>query len=404
MDKLKILVVPANDGGCAYYRAWNPFTKLASMFPDAVEIKFDKNPLGIDTSSGVWQEGWEFENIKWADIVFTQNISNWGGNYTARIVGKSKEFGKFVHYDTDDLLTDLYEGHRLKQIYEEKGLVDTTKFVYNHSDLVTVTQRKFAKRIQQYCGGVLAVVKNAIDYDMESWNFTRQPPSRKRLVRIGWAGGIHHEEDVKEFAGIPHFVNQRIGAKNVEWHFFGKPPVGEKKDEWQLDVWKNYQNILLHGFKGEKNWFVHEALPTHAYGVIFAHIDLAIAPLQMNDFNDSKSEIKVAECGRYKVPLIASNVGCYDETIINGKTGYLIDPKAPKSEWVKILCRVIRDKKHRESLGENLHEVTEKYFNLNKVVEQRLQLYMDVFELQGNKVLLEKLQVLWKKASEELQV
>jgi len=38
------------------------------------------------------------------------------------------------------------------------------------------------------------------------------------------------------------------------------------------------------------------------------------------------------------------------------------------------------------------------------VVEQRLQLYMDVFELQGNKVLLEKLQVLWKKASEELQV
>ena len=70
-----------------------------------------------------------------------------------------------------------------------------------------------------------------------------------------------------------------------------------------------------------KNWNVHPALPADKYGAMYANMDIAIAPLQMNAFNDSKSEIKVAECGRYKVPLIASNVGCYDETIINGQTG-----------------------------------------------------------------------------------
>ena len=63
--------------------------------------------------------------------------------------------------------------------------------------------------------------------------------------------------------------------------------------------------------------------------------------------NDSKSEIKVAECGRYKVPLVASNVGCYDETIVNGETGYLIDPSNPQKDWVKYLTKVIRDPKHR---------------------------------------------------------
>lgn len=77
----------------------------------------------------------------------------------------------------------------------------------------------------------------------------------------------------------------------------------------------------------------------------------------------------------YKVPLIASNVGCYSETIENGKTGYLIDPDAPKSEWVKVLSKCIRSPKHVYEMGENLHSITEQYFNINTVVGYRLELY-----------------------------
>jgi glycosyltransferase involved in cell wall biosynthesis len=101
----------------------------------------------------------------------------------------------------------------------------------------------------------------------------------------------------------------------------------------------------------------------------------------MNNFNDSKSEIKVAECGRYKVPLIASDVGCYDETIINGKTGYLLSPSAPKSEWVKVLTKCIKDPAHVKEMGENLHKITEEYFDLNKVVSHRLKLYEEAMGL-----------------------
>ena len=104
----------------------------------------------------------------------------------------------------------------------------------------------------------------------------------------------------------------------------------------------------------------------------------------MNNFNDSKSEIKVAECGRYSIPLIASNVGCYDETIENGKTGYLIDAGAPPREWVRILTKVINDKRHRDEMGRNLHDVTEEYFNLNKVVGFRLELYRDAMRAKNH--------------------
>jgi len=135
------------------------------------------------------------------------------------------------------------------------------------------------------------------------------------------------------------------------------------------------------GFKKASNWSIGQALPPDRYGSMYANMELAIAPLQMNAFNDSKSEIKVAECGRYKVPLIASNVGCYDETIINGRTGFLIDPDAPKSEWIRILTKCIKNPKLVERMGENLYEVTEEYFDINKVVKHRLELYEECFKL-----------------------
>lgn len=380
MKKLKILACPANEGGCAYYRVIGPAKKLMELYPEKVEIRFNKNPLGIVESGeniGKWQPDWDFEDMKWADIVWINNISNFGGPYTLRVVGKAKEMGKFVHYDTDDLLTDLYEEHRLYKVYKDKNLTDITRECYRVADLVTVTQHKFAERIKDYCGGVLAIVKNSIDYNLKCWNVPKAATPKGSPLRIGWAGGIHHEADIKQFASVPGFVNSRVGNEKVHWGFFGAPPAPREgeKESWQHDVWHSYKRILLSGFKGTKNWNIFTALPPDAYGGLYSIMDLSIAPLKMNNFNDSKSEIKVAECGRYKVPLIASNVGCYSETIENGKTGYLIDPDAPKSEWVKVLSKCIRSPKHVYEMGENLHAVTEQYFNINTVAGYRLELY-----------------------------
>ena len=90
--KLMILCSPANEGGCSYYRLIAPMRKMCELYGDQLEVRYDLNPLGIEVSGpkmGGWQEGWTFENMKWADIVWTNNVSNWGGPYTARIVGKA---------------------------------------------------------------------------------------------------------------------------------------------------------------------------------------------------------------------------------------------------------------------------------------------------------------------------
>tara|TARA_R110001583_G_scaffold29368_2_gene102902 strand:+ start:420 stop:1682 length:1263 start_codon:yes stop_codon:yes gene_type:complete len=371
--KLKLLVAPANKGGCSYYRAWNPFETLQKQFPNIIEFKYTENPLEIDIEKK--EEGVNgYVDLNWCDIFFTQNLSNYGGPATIRGVGLAKELGKFVWYDTDDLLTEIYDDHRLKQVYIDNDLENLTKFIYSNADLVTVTQQKFAERVAPFCTGTLAVVKNAVDYTLPAWNAPKIPPRRKNEVRVGWVGGIHHEADVKEFAAVPSMVNQRAGRERVHWGFYGRPPHDPHNPEgdWQQDVWDNYQKTLLKGFKGAKNWEVYQALPTSDYGIMYSNIDLAIAPLQNNAFNDSKSDIKVAECGRYKVPLVATDVGCYSDTIINGQTGYLIPPDAPPKEWCKVLTSLIKNPKKIREMGENLHSITEELFDVNKVAYHRL--------------------------------
>jgi len=395
-DKLKILACPANEGGCAYYRVILPCNKLQELHSDEVEVRMDFNPLGWDKDAmqakgdgkPILLKDFTPENLEWADVVFHQNIHNFGGNYTFELMHRAAVMGKLTHYDNDDLLTDLYTGHRLFGAYKDNNLAELTKRIYAVVDIVSVTQRKFAERIADYVGRALVIIKNAIDFNLPCWNEPKLKAPKKKLTRIGWVGGIHHEEDVKEFPGVAMGVNARAGAENVHWGWYGRPPMpineqtGKPEPDWQQDVWDNYQKYLSKGIR-HRNFQVYGALPAEHYGKMYTNIDIAIAPLQMNNFNDSKSEIKVAECGRYGVPLIASNVGCYDETIINGETGYLIDSSNPQKDWIRILTKCIKDPKHVKEMGQNLKTIVDKHFDINKNVYGRIELYREIMDVKA---------------------
>jgi glycosyltransferase involved in cell wall biosynthesis len=392
--KLKILACPANEGGCAYYRIILPANKLIELHSDKVEVRIDMNPLGWNLEEmqrqgkrGIVHKDYTAENLEWADVVWTQNIHNFGGEYTYALMRKAAEMNKLTHYDNDDLLTDLYEGHRLFSAYKDNKLEECAKAIYSFVDIVSVTQRKFAERISPYVGRALVIIKNSIDYNLPCWNQPKLPAPRKgKTCRVGWVGGIHHEEDVKEFPGVAMAVNARVGPENVHWGWYGRPPMpmenGKPNPDWQQEVWDNYTKHLSKGIR-HKNFQVYQALPAEHYGSMYTNIDVAIAPLQFNNFNDSKSEIKVAECGRYGVPLIATNCGCYDETIINGVTGYLIDPSNTKNDWRDKLSKVIKDKKHREEMGQNLKNITDEHFDINKNVQGRIDLYYEILKVKG---------------------
>lgn len=342
----------------------------------------DDNPLGAN-DKGVTPEDFEFENMKWADVIFTANIHSLGGHYSFEILRKGNELGKFTHFDTDDLLTDLYPGHRLFQIYKEQKLDAITKACYGEAQMVSCTQSKFAERIHPYVRRALVIIKNAIDFELPGWNLPKLPTRNKKHTRIGWVGGIHHEQDVTEFKSALRGINTKVGVENLTWYFHGRPPVpqGEKPD-WQQDVWDNYERILTWGENKRRgnNIFFGQALGGEQYGAFYQNMDISIAPLEFNAFNDSKSEIKLMECGRYGLPLIASDVGCYNETIIDGETGYLISPENRLSDWVRTVSKVCKDTKHRDEMGRNLKTLVDDRFDINKHVGDRLALYRQLME------------------------
>ena len=250
-------------------------------------------------------------------------------------------------------------------------------------DLVTVTQRKFAEFIEQHVRGALVIIKNTIDYSLPHWNMNPQPKPKK-LSRVGWVGGIHHDVDVKHFAGIPFLVNQKVGKERVHWGFYGKPPQKPSERDWQWDVWEGYERVFKYGFKGHKNYHIYPAMPPNQYGQMYTNIDINIAVLDDNPFNQSKSEIKAIEGARYGIPLIATDVGCYDELIVNGETGYLIDPTNPKKEWIKILTKCIKDPEHVKYMGQNLKKLCDELYDINKVVGGRLDLYRELMDMKAD--------------------
>ena len=131
----------------------------------------------------------------------------------------------------------------------------------------------------------------------------------------------------------------------------------------------------MKGFRGPSNVGVHYAAQPDRYGSFYTNMDVALAPLEWNNFNDSKSEIKVAECGRYNIPLVATDCGAYDEWIVDGETGFLVKPEDGLMGWINTLTKCAKNPKLVDRMGDNLHELTEKNFDINKTVGQRLELY-----------------------------
>tara|TARA_R110000787_G_scaffold194973_1_gene306345 strand:+ start:669 stop:1850 length:1182 start_codon:yes stop_codon:yes gene_type:complete len=385
-SKIKILVVPANEGGCSYYRAIMPFQKLLQHCKDDVEIRFNKNPLKWENDTVLSSSSIEVhEDLKWADVMMTQNISNFGPEFMVQLFKEAKALKCFIHYDTDDLLTEIYEGHRLYEVYQDRKLSDLTRSLYYNADLVSVTQSKFATRIEEYVRGTLAVIKNAIDFDLPCWNLGKNyRNSKKEPCKIGWVGGIHHEQDVKQVPGLGISVNAKVGPENILWGFYGRPPLGDEgKQDWQQKVWDEYTRILV-GPQKHKNWTVFQAMPSDRYGSMYTNIDVAIAPLEWNNFNDSKSEIKLMEAGRYGIPLIATDCGAYDEIIKNGVTGYLISKENKISDWTRAISKCVKDPKHAREMGRNLKKIVDEHFDINKVVHHRLTLYKQLLNRDEN--------------------
>ena len=80
-----------------------------------------------------------------------------------------------------------------------------------------------------------------------------------------------------------------------------------------------------------------------------AKMDIVLAPLELgNIFCRAKSEIKFVEAGALGLPVVASAIDPYRDSITHGKNGFLV---STEKEWFQALSSLIEEPSLRARVG-----------------------------------------------------
>lgn len=159
------------------------------------------------------------------------------------------------------------------------------------------------------------------------------PHQPRRRPRVGWAGSSSHVGDLRMIST----VIRRL-AKEVDWIFLG---------------------LFLPELKGYAAE-VHPAVPIAEYPRRLAELDLdlAVAPLEVNAFNEAKSALKILEYGILGIPVICTDILPY--------RGAFPVTRVPniESEWISAIRDLCYDSQRREREGSHLRKHIESHWIL----------------------------------------
>lgn len=185
----------------------------------------------------------------------------------------------------DDLMTDLPEKSSLyRQI--KSNFRDARRRLREGLSLVDrliVTTEPLAAFASEFIGDI-HIVPNRVS--KSAWWGLPTLRRAGRKPRVGWVGAQQHRGDLE----ILHEVI-RATAHEVDWVFMGMWPEG------------------LDDCICEK----HPGVPFAEYPMAVArlNLDLAVAPLEMNAFNESKSNLRLLEYGAMGWPVVCSDIFPY---------------------------------------------------------------------------------------------
>ncbi len=263
----RILVHPADREGCGEYRIISPMRAL--------------NRAGMT-------QGWEtmrlFEPAEMQrmdpDVLVVQRQMEWP--QIDAIERHGRYHRAFRVFEIDDLITNL----PVKSVHKGQIHKDIAKRFRKAAGLCHRLVVATEPLAQAYAGFADEVVVCPNHVEGARWGQLQPPRAERAKPRVGWAGGIGHTGDLELIADVV-----RDTAAEVDWVFFGMCPDS---------------------LKGVVKEF-HPGVPLDQYAAKLASLDLdlAVAPLEDNPFNDAKSHLRLLEYGILGYPVICSDLTPY---------------------------------------------------------------------------------------------
>ncbi|MDJ0038120.1 glycosyltransferase [Pantoea allii] len=311
-------VVPhmADFYGCGYYRIIKPFEAMKKY--GLVDGKLSETMLSVPY----------LERYKPDSVIFQRQLTPEFHEWASYI---KKVSGVFKVFELDDLLTNL----PLKNIHKSEFGSDVIKMLrksLSFVDRFVVSTEPLAEAYKHFHSDIV-VRQNCLSEDW--WGNLTSLRHQGRKPRVGWAGGSSHRGDLEMIIDVVKSFHHE-----VEWVFFGMCPD-------QIRPWISE---------------FHSGVDIEIYPQKLAslNLDLALAPVEDNNFNVCKSNLRLLEYGACAIPVICSDVECYRGTLPATRV------RNRYKDWHDAIRMHLDDSAYSEAMGIALHNAVMKDFVLNE--------------------------------------
>ena len=234
-----------------------------------------------------------------------------------------KAQGTRIVYDLDDLLWKIPEDNQNHQVITGP-MLDCLFRIMAHADCVTVSTEPLQAAVAAL--GLQAVLLPNCLFE-EQW--TALGPRRRvsSRPRVGWVGQVGvHRDDVAILASVVEMLEGE-----VEWVFLGEIPEIKSGVRFEAET--------------------HAMVPLQDFPRKLAslNLDLALAPLAMNEFNEAKSDLRILQYGILGYPVVATDIFPYRSAPV---TRVPNDAKA----WAQAIRDHIHNRDASEVQGQTLKQ------------------------------------------------
>jgi ADP-heptose:LPS heptosyltransferase/GT2 family glycosyltransferase len=316
--RLGILSFDPADSACGRLRVIDPFSLLTpwvetSIFPGTTLRAFNAHSRD--------QAGF----VAWADVFLVQRAML---NERTRALWKPVlDSGKPVLFEVDDWLPALPAAHPQFEDYTptelkvcwQRHLPRMSRLIASTEHLAA-TMRPWNERVQ--------VIPNLLA--RQRWQDYPLADNGEEPVTIAFCGTATHNGDLRLISDALLRIVNTFGSQ-VRFLFWG--------------------GSLPHGFEQVQNvTLVPKTVDYQDYLTHLAKlkIDIGIAPLEENPFNDGKSDLKWLEYSAVGAACVASDVPAYAEA---KRLGLALVVNNDRESWEQALASLIRDKALRHDLA-----------------------------------------------------
>lgn len=261
------LVHPADLYGCGHYRIMQPFLAMK-----------ENGLLDGAISTGLMHVT-DLERYNPDTIILQRQI----GDERLDAMRRMQRFSSaFKVYELDDYLPNL----PLKSVHRSsmpKDIIKSLRKGLGFVDRFVVSTEALADAFNGLHSEII-VMENRLPVSW--WHGLQTQRRQGEKPRVGWAGGSSHTGDLELIADVVRDL-----ADEVEWVFFGMCP-----DKLRPYVHEYHDGVAIEQYPAK---------------LASLNLDLGLAPLEINLFNECKSNLRLLEYGACGIPVVCTDIRPY---------------------------------------------------------------------------------------------